>query len=177
MFPGSTPLDGDNNSANPLRVKTPSIIRAIISLIFMVFALAAQADAYKSGDSFVGFKAADQHGTPFTFKPGSIRFVIFDTPEGEASESPQDPKWFEKHHALMVINLTELSAFKRRIARSRAESKPFSLLLVEDKDVAAKFPRQKEKFTVLLVDEQGKITDVKFVTPGKELQALLSGDK
>ena len=51
------------------------------------------------------------------------------------------------------------------------------ILLVEDKDAAAKFPRQKDKFTVLLLDEQGKITDIRFVTPGKELQALLSGDK
>ena len=154
-------------------MKTSVITRSLLGLVLMALSFTATAQVYKSGDSFVGFKAADQHGTAFTFKAGSTRFVIFDTP----GEAPTDPKWLEKNHALMVINLTEFSAFKRRIARSRAAEKAFQILLVEDKDVAAKFPRQKEKFTVLLLDDQGKITDIRFVTPGKELQALLSGGK
>lgn len=159
-------------------MKTSVITRRLLGLMLLAVSLTATAEAYRAGDSLVGFKATDQHGAAFAFKAGDTRFVIFDTPgEGVVSESPQDPKWFEKHHALMVVNLTELSAFKRKIARSRAESKAFQILLVEDKDVAAKFPRQKEKFTVLLVDDQGKITQIRYVTPGKELQALLSGDK
>lgn len=158
-------------------MKTSVITRSLVGLVLMTLSFTARAQVYKAGDSFVGFKAADQHGTAFTFKAGSTRFVIFDTPGEAPSESPSDPKWLEKNRALMVINLTEFSAFKRRIARSRAAEKAFQILLVEDKDVAAKFPRQKEKFTVLLLDDQGKVTDIRFVTPGKELQALLSGDK
>lgn len=150
----------------------------ILSLACAAVAFAAPADLYKAGDTFVGFTAVDQHGTAFTFKPGSAKFVVFDTPgEGGPAESPQDPNWFEKHQALMVVNLTELSALKRRVARSRMESKPFRLLVVDDKNVAAKFPRQKEKFTVLLVDEQGKITDIRYAAPGKELLTLLTGEK
>src|SRR5690349_3542941 len=147
-------------------MKTSVITPSLLGLVLFALSWTATAAVYKAGDSLIGFKAADQHGAAFTFKAGDTRFVMFHTPgEGAASESPQDPKWFEKHHALMVVNLTELSTFKRRIARSRAEAKAFQILLVDDKDAAAKFPRQKEKFTVLLVDDQGKITDIRYVTP------------
>jgi hypothetical protein len=150
----------------------------IVALSLAFVTLAANADPYKAGDSFIGFKAADQHGVAFTFKPGITKFVIFDTPgESGTSVSPQSPDWFEQHHAILVINVTELSTFKRRIAQSRMEAKPFRLLVVDDKTVAARFPQQKAKFTVLLLDDAGKVTEIRFVAPGKELQSLLAGEK
>jgi hypothetical protein len=71
--------------------------------------------------------------------------------------------------------LSEFSGWKRRIARSRLESKPFRILAVNDKDVAARFPRQKKKFTVLLLDDKRAITEIRYAAPGKELQEMLSG--
>jgi hypothetical protein len=35
------------------------------------------------------------------------------------SEGIKDPNWFEKSQAMLVVNIAELSAFKRRMARSK----------------------------------------------------------
>ena len=85
-----------------------------------------------------------------------------------------DPQWFDKNHALLVVNISGLSAFKRRIARGRMESKPFRLLVVEDADAAARFPRQKDKFTVLRLDDRGSVTEIVYAAPGRELQDLFA---
>lgn len=137
--------------------------------------LAAMAEPYTTGDSFNGFAASDQRGASFTFKPGGYRFVIFEV-AGETSSStqPKDPNWFENQRALLLVDVSDLSGFKKRIAKSRMESKPFKILVMDDKTAAARFPRQKEKFTVLRLDDGGKIADIRFAAPGKELQDLLS---
>ena len=139
--------------------------------------LAAETDAYSVGDSFVGFSVPDQHGKQFNFKAGDAKFILFDTPgESGRSEHPQDPDWFAKHHILLVINISELSSIKRRIARSRMESKPFQLLVVDVKGIAERFPREMGKFSVLELNEQGTITAIRFASPGKDLQEAVAGE-
>ena len=153
-----------------------SPLLALLSLLLLAFS--AGADVYKPGDSFIGFQAADQHGAAFTFKAGDAKFILFDTPgESGPSEQPQDAGWFDKNHALLLVNITDLSFLKRKIARSRLESKPFRLLVVDDENAAARFPTEKGKLTVLLLDDQGKITSIRFAAPGKEVQALVTGGK
>lgn len=152
-----------------------SLLASAFCATLLLIGVASGADGYETGRSVVGFQADDQHGTHFTFKPGDARYVIFDTPDGRSTESPSDPDWFEKHQALLVVNLSEFSGLKRRIARSRVESKPFRILVVLDKKIAARFPRQKEKLTVLVVDEKGIISDIRYPAPGKELHELLTG--
>ena len=152
-----------------LFIRAASVALALVSL-------PAQADLYKVGDSFVGFSAPDQHGTAVTFTAGDAKVILFDTP-GESGESPplQDSSWFTKNRALLLVNISELSFVKRRVARSRMEAKPFRLLVVEAKSVADKFPRAPGKFSVLVLDDQGVITAIKFAAPGKELQDLVTG--
>ena len=153
-------------------------LHVFVGLSLLLIGLPAAAGPYRTGDSFNGFAAADQRGAPFTFKAGAYRYIIFETAgETDSSAQPKDPDWFENHHAVLLVDITELSAFKRRIARSRMESKPFKIVVVDNKDAAARFPKQQEKFTVLLLDETGKITDIRYAAPGKELQDLLSVSK
>lgn len=148
---------------------------AWLSMLFLMSAV-SQAGVYQTGDNFVGFTAADQHGTAFTFKAGAARFILFETAgESGASNPPSDPKWFDNHRALLLVDISELGALKRRVAGSRMASKAFKILVVENSEAAARFPKQKEKFTVLLLDEAGKITDIRYAAAGKELQDLLSG--
>jgi peroxiredoxin len=144
----------------------------------MCVSLTARADLYKIGDSFVSFTAPDQHGTNVTFKAGDAKFILFDTP-GESGESValKDPGWFTKNRALLLVNISELSSFKARIARSRMAAKPFRLLVVAEKSVAEKFPQTKGKFSVLVLDDKGAITSIKFAAPGQELQALVTEGK
>jgi hypothetical protein len=150
----------------------------VVWLSFLLICAFARAEVYQAGDSFNGFSAIDQRGASFSFKPGIYRYVIFETAgEPGSSTPPRDANWFENHRALLLVDISGLSGFKRRIARSRMESKPFKILVVDNKDAAARFPKQKEKFTVLLLDEAGKITGIRYATPGKELQDLLSEGK
>lgn len=144
----------------------------------LVFCGAAKADPYKVGGSFAGFKAPDQHGVLYKFKPGDVKYVLFDTPaEGAPSAAPQDPNWFTEHHALLIVNISDLSFIKRDIARSRLESKPFRALVLNDKAAAERFPAQAGKITVLTLDNKGKITAIQYGAPGKDLQALLTDGK
>ncbi len=157
---------------------TISLRTGFCLLALIGFGIQARADMYKPGASFIGFSAADQHDTPFTFKAGDARFILFDTPgeSGQAS-APSDASWFEKHHALLVVNISELSYFKRKVAHSRLSSKPFRTMVLTDKDTAARFPRQTGKFTVLVLDEKGTVTDIRYAAPGADLQSLLDNIK
>jgi hypothetical protein len=83
--------------------------------------------------------------------------------------------WFAKNQALLVINISQFSSIKRKIAKSRMKSKPFKMLIVEDKAVAAKFPTEKGKFTVVELDDKGTITAIKFAAPGPELKEVVAG--
>jgi hypothetical protein len=141
----------------------------------MCGSLTAETGLYKVGDSFVGFTAPNQHGTNVTFKAGAAKFILFDTP-GESGEAVtlKDPGWFAKHRALLLVNISELSSFKARIARSRMAAKPFPLLVVADQSVAGRFPKSKGKFSVLVLDDQGAITGIQFAAPGQELQDLVT---
>ncbi len=152
------------------------IFARILCLAVLSFAMAARADLYKVGDSLAGFKAMDKKGGTFTFTPGdATKAVIFDTPvEGGPPDGLQQADWFEQHHSLLVVNISGFGMFKRRIARSRAEAKPFTLVIVEDKDVAARFPMKDGKMTVLWVDAKGVITGIDYAARGKELEDLLN---
>jgi hypothetical protein len=156
----------------------PSLLGCVFALSVASFSLASKADVYRTGDSLVGFSAPDQHGETVTFKAGDAKFILFDTP-GESGESqqPKDPDWFAKNRALLVVNISELSMIKRKIARSRMKAKPFRMVVLDEKDKAERFPLQKGKFTVLMLDDKGSITDVKFAAPGRELQELVTGGK
>jgi len=148
-----------------------SRIAACISLLTVDSA----AQVYKVGDSFVGFAAPDNQGMKVTFKAGDARFILLDSPgEHNEPQNPQDPDWFKKNHALLLVNISDFSALKRKIARSRMKAKPFQILVVEDKTAAARFPRQKGKFTVLLLDQKGIVTGIKFATAGPELKQLVA---
>ena len=106
--------------------------RLALPAFFFLLPLTAFAETYKVGDSFVGFSAPDQHGTVATFKAGDAKTILFDTPDGGESQTPNDPDWFSKNHALLLVNVSDFAPFKKRMAASRMESKPFRMLVVGD---------------------------------------------
>jgi len=148
---------------------------AILAIAFVVLPLTAFADAYKVGDSFVGFSAPDQHGAVTTFKAGDAKTILFDTPDGGDSQTPNDPAWFSKNQALLLINVSNFAPFKRRMAASRMESKPFKMLVVGDEAAAGRFPVQAGKFTVLKLDAAGKITAISYAAPGADVKKAVEG--
>lgn len=139
--------------------------------------LTANGDVYEAGDSFIGFSAADQHGANVTFRAGDARVILFDTPAatGAARPSPE-PDRFAKNHVLPVVNISDLSFLKRKIAQTQMAAKTYPLLVVDNKTIAERFPVRNGKFTVLFLNEQGVITNIRFAAPGKELRELLSGE-
>jgi hypothetical protein len=149
----------------------------LLTLCISLSALSSHAELYKVGDSFIGFTVTDNRGKTNVFKAGDAKFIVFDTPTEQGSaEHPADPDFFSKNHARLLINISGFSYFKRKIARSRMESKPMELQIVDDKAVAEQFPIEKEKFTVLALDDQGKITAIEFAAPGPELKKIITGE-
>jgi hypothetical protein len=134
----------------------------------------AEAAVYKAGESIAGLKMKDQQGAEVTFKGGEAQFVLFDTPGGSGpSPSPQDPDWFKQNRALIVVNLAGFSGFRRRVAWSRIKAKPFRIWVVDNAAAAARFPRQSGKFTVLQLDDSGKIVAIRFAAPGKDVRQMV----
>ena len=148
---------------------------AIFAIGFLLLPLTCLADAYKVGDSFVGFSAPDQHGAVSTFKAGDARTILFDTPGEGGSQAPNDPDWFAKNKALLLINISDFSSLKRRMAASRMESKPFRMLVVSDQAAAGRFPVQAGKLTVLTLDASGKITAISYAAPGADVKKAVEG--
>src|SRR5262245_54222835 len=100
-------------------------------VLFACMGLSAGAQVYKVGDSFTAFSAQDQKGEAFSFKAGAARFIIFETAgESGPQAQPPSPTWFEDNHALVLVNITDLSFIQRRVARSRMKEKPFQILVV-----------------------------------------------
>ena len=152
-----------------------SLLICTIVVFFTAISFAARADVYKAGDSLIGFSAPDQHGTVVTFKAGDARVILFDTPAATGASQPSpEPDRFAKNHVLPVVNISDLSFLKHKIAQTRMAAKTYPLLVVDNKSIAARFPVQNGKFTVLFLSEQGVITDIRFAAPGKELRELLT---
>lgn len=147
----------------------------VLALVFLAFPLTSFAQTYKVGDSFVGFSAPDQHGAVTTFKAGDAKTILFDTPDGGESQAPNDPDWFANNHALLLVNISDFAPFKRRMAASRMESKPFKMLVVGDSAAAGRFPVQPGKFTVLTLDASGKITAISYAAPGADVKKAVEG--
>jgi len=132
-------------------------------------------EAISSADSFIGFSAPDQHGTVVTFGAGDARVILFDTPAATGASQPSpDPDRFAKNHVLPVVNISDLSFLKHKIAQTRMAAKTYTLLVVDNKSIAERFPVQNGKFTLLFLSEQGIITNISFAAPGKELRELLA---
>jgi len=148
---------------------------AMLATALTLLPLTALADSYKVGDDFIGFSAPDQHGAVTTFKAGDARTILFDTPDGGDSQTPNDPAWFSKNQALLLINVSDFSALKRRMAASRMEAKPFRMLVVGDPAAARKFPIEAGKVTVLKLDANGRITAISFAAPGAEVRNAVEG--
>ncbi len=99
--------------------------------------LAAQADVYKAGDSLIGFSAPDQHGADVTFRAGDARVILFDTPAANGTSQPSpEPDRFAKNHVLPVVNISDLSFLKRKVAQTRMAAKSYPLLVVDNKGIA-----------------------------------------
>ena len=152
-----------------------SLLNCTIVGFFVAISLAARADVYKAGDSLVGFSAPDQHGTIVTFRAGDARVILFDTPAATGASQPSpDPDRFAKNHVLPVVNISDLSFLKHKVAQTRMAAKTYPLLVVDNKSIAGRFPVQNGKFTLLFLSEQGVITNIRFAAPGKELRELLA---
>ena len=143
-------------------------------VFFSSISFAARGDVYKAGDSLVGFSAPDQHGAIVTFRAGDARVILFDTPAATGASQPSpDPDRFAKNHVLPVVNISDLSFLRHKVAQTRMAAKTYPLLVVDNKSIAGRFPVQNGKFTLLFLSEQGVITNIRFAAPGKELRELL----
>ena len=151
-----------------------SLLICTIVVFFAAISLAARADVYKAGDSLIGFSAPDQHGTVVTFRAGDARAILFDTPAATGASQPSpDPDRFAKNHVLPVVNISDLSFLKHKVAQTRMAAKTYPLLVVDNKSIAERFPVEQGKFTVLFLNERGVITDIRFAAPGTRIAGAL----
>lgn len=150
-------------------------LRLLVGMGVFVGFLCLGDESFRVGEVLSLPPLKDGRGKPFEMRPGDFRVALLDTPgdSGEASP-PKDPGWFEKNQVLMMVNISGLSGFKQRIARSRMASKPFRLVVVDDTTLAARFPKEPGRLTLMRLDGQGMITEILFVAPGPPLQEAVA---
>lgn len=141
----------------------------MISVLALVLSLAADApvaERLKVGDTVASFKAADQHGAAFEFKPGlRCLLVAFEMSTGKDANKvleKRGAKYLAENKAVFVSNIHGMPAVGRAFALPKMRKYPHQIILADAEKLLEPFPVQKDRVTVLLLDDKAKIQEVRF---------------
>lgn len=127
------------------------------------------------GDAVPVFSARDQFANEFHFQAG-LRFLLlgFDMGASKAANlklAALGPGWLEKQGAVYVLDIHSMPAIARVFALPKFRKYPHRIILAEAESLLAPFPRQPERFTVLVLTPTGKIKEIRFWNPASEALA------
>jgi hypothetical protein len=150
------------------RIKTTGI--AISAMILSLgVTLAAP---YTEGSKVESFSAKDQHEKAFTLKPAETKFLLVshDMQTGKKANTALNAlgkDYLGSKNAVYVANIHGMPGIGRMFAMPKMKKYVHRIILGDDEALIAKFPEQKDKVTVLKLDD-GKVTSITYWTPGEE---------
>jgi hypothetical protein len=154
-------------------------LRWLVLLLLCAAGLcSAQAGPLKVGDAVPVFAAKDQFGKDFKFTPG-LHFLLlgFDMAASKSANlklTDLGAGWLEKHDAAYVLDIHSMPSIARMFAFPKMRKYPHRIILGDDENLLAPFPRQDGKITVLVLTADGKIQEVRYWNPTSEaLDAVL----
>ena len=144
-------------------------IGLLVAMFGMVMALGAP---YQKGDKVQAFDAKDQYGTAFTLKPEETRYLLvshdMDTgKKANAVLSALGKEHLGKKKAVYVANIHGMPGIGRMFAIPKMKKYSHRIILGDDEKLIARFPEQKGKVTVLIMNA-GKIKSVAYWNPETE---------
>jgi len=136
-----------------------------------------RAGELKVGDAAPAFSAKDQFGQDFKLEPG-LRFLLLGFDMG--ASKPANLKladlgagWLEKHEAAYVLDIHTMPSIARLFAFPKMRKYPHRIILGDDEKSLAPFPRQEGKITVLVLNADGKIQEIRYWNPASEALATV----
>ncbi len=132
----------------------------------------ALAAPYETGSQVQPFTAKDQHENAFTLKPADTRFLLVshDMETGKKANAALNAlgkDYLGGKKAVYVANIHGMPGIGRMFAMPKMKKYVHRIILGDDEALIAKFPEQKDKVTVLKLDD-GKVTSITYWTPGAE---------
>ena len=155
-----------------------------LRLTATVFATAALsmglslAAPYSEGSKVESFTAKDQHEQAFTFKPAETKFLLVshDMETGKKANSALTTlgkDYLGTKKAVYVANIHGMPGIGRMFAMPKMKKYVHRIILGDDAALIARFPEQKDKVTVLKLND-GKVSSIAYWNPGAEpLDSLL----
>lgn len=150
----------------------------IATLLVAAAPLLAETDTYRAGDTIDSFTTNDQHEKSYTLEGGVETIVVsFDMGDGKKANA-----WFEKkgagfletNHALYIANINGMPGVGRMFALPKMRKYPHRILLAETDEILARFPKQKNKLTVLHLNGAGTVQTLEFVDPKDGLSTVFN---
>lgn len=137
---------------------------------------ATEAKPYAPGEKFAGFSTRDQHDKPFTYEGGARRIVVsFEMDTGKAANGyleKQGSDFLAKTHTLFIANIHGMPGIARTFAMPKMRRYPHRILLADAEHFLDRYPSKENHLTVILLDEKGAVTSVRFVAKKEAAHAF-----
>jgi len=138
--------------------KSETILSILILLI--AFASIIHAEPYKVGTQLPDFSLKDQHGKTYKLDP-AVRLILFvgkDRRGGEivakALENTGEG-YLAKHNTIYVIDTSGIPRLVNKLfARPKLRKRPYKILLDPEPSVTKDFPSEKDKVTLLYINNR-----------------------
>jgi hypothetical protein len=132
----------------------------------------AHAAPYAAGSKVESFTAKDQHEQAFTFKPAETKFLLIshDMETGKkanAALTTLGKDYLATRKAVYLANIHGMPGVGRMFAMPKMRKYAHRIILGDDAALIARFPEQKDKVTVLKIND-GKVAAITYWNPGAE---------
>lgn len=145
-----------------------------LAAIFLGLALTGpvRAGELAVGDAVPVFSAPDQFGKEFKLAAG-LRFLLlgFDMNASKAANSKLadlGAGWLEQQKAAYVLDIHTMPAVARFFALPKMRKYPHRIVLGEDANLLAPFPRKPDRITVLVLTADAKIQEIRYWNPATD---------
>lgn len=151
-------------------MKVPSVF--LVSVLVALSSLLACAETYKVGSVVKSFSAKDQFERPYTFKKG-VKFLLvsFDMETGKAANgalAKLGGKYLNEKGAVYMANIHGMPGVGRMFALPKMRKYPHAIVLADEENLLADYPRKEGKVTVLKLDGEARIAAISYWSPGSE---------
>lgn len=130
----------------------------------------AHAAPYAEGSKVEAFTAKTQHEKEFTLNPNETRFLLVshDMETGKKANAvltTVGPQNLVDKKIVYLANIHGMPGIGRMFAMPKMRKYSHTIILGDSEVLIARFPEQKEKVTVLKL-EDGKVTSIQYWSPG-----------
>ncbi len=150
------------------------LFACLLSLAASVFAAAP----YKVGDAFESFTTKDQHEKDYVFATDTrLVIVSFDMGDGKKANgwfAEKGADFLPAKKAIFIANVYGMTGVGRVFAFPKMRKYPHRILLADAENFLARYPAEKDRLTVIRLDEAGKVSEISFVDPAKGLDGVFA---